>query len=101
MLSAIMMLLISIIQLVIGDSYQLALALAIVTMATGLILGNRRSLRTRYRSLPWGREEFVVLISSLLAIALTSLTVDKWLAIPLFLVAIAPLSVTAKVVKST
>lgn len=101
MAAGLLTLLYSLIQLVIGSAYHIALIVSLILIVAGLLLGNRRNSRSKYRPIPWRtRENFVIAtgISVVFISGLASTMNNLLLAITLFLLSAAPLLVTTRAV---
>jgi len=91
--------LIAVLQLLTNGAFRLTLIISIGVLASGLIWANNENSRSKYRPLPWRKEEYLVIISSALAVVIAHTTFDPISAIALFLLCSMPLLVTRKVVK--
>ena len=91
----------ALLQLLIGAAYRLPMFAAALLIAIGLFIGNRRSLRTKYRPISWRSQDTFVLLSAMTVIVISGLSLNPILAISLFLLACAPLLVTSRVAVST
>lgn len=101
MAAGLLTLLYSLIQLVIGSAYHISLIVSLILIVAGLLLGNRRNSRSKYRPIPWRtRENFVIAtgISVVFISGLASTMNNLLLAITLFLLSAAPLLVTTRAV---
>lgn len=91
-------LLLSILLMLIGSQYEIALLAAIFTLTFGLFLGNTINARSKYRPIPWRKEELLVMLASFCAIAVTLLAnvfFNPVVVIGLLLTCMAPLFVTS------
>lgn len=91
-------LLLSVVLMLIGSRYTFGLIFALSALVIGLILGNKMNARTKYRPLPWRKEELLVMAASFSAIIITlvaNMTFNLVLAIALLLTCIVPLFVTS------
>jgi hypothetical protein len=94
-------LLFALLQLVIGANFQLPLLVSALLVIFGLIIGNKQNLRTRYRPLPWRRNETFVMISSLALIVISGFATNIMIALALLILTLAPLLVTSREVNPT
>jgi energy-coupling factor transport system permease protein len=92
-------LLISVLQLLTNLDFQLTLILAIGALTSGLLWANNENSRSKYRPLPWRKEEYLVIISSALAVVIAQIAFNPFSALALFLCSSMPLFVTKKAVK--
>ena len=88
-------LLFSVIQLVTGSNYRLSLLSAALLLGLGLVIGNSQNSRSRYRPIPWRKNESLILISGVLLISISGARLNLLLASILFIVAITPLFLTS------
>jgi len=91
-------LLLSVVLMLIGSRYTFGLIFALSALVVGLILGNKMNVRTKYRPLPWRKEELLVMATSFSAIIITivaNMTFNLVLAIALLLSCMVPLFVTS------
>ena len=86
----------SILQLLLGFAYQVTLVTALALVMSGLYLANTRSLRTRYRPIPWSYPETLLLITSLSVTFLVTSKFSLWILGVITLLCVAPLLVTKK-----
>ena len=86
----------SILQLLLGFAYQLTLIAALALVVSGLYLANTRSLRTRYRPIPWSYPETILFISSLSVTILVTAKFSFWILGVITLLCVTPLLVTEK-----
>jgi energy-coupling factor transport system permease protein len=92
-------LLISVLQLLTNLDFHLTLILAIGALTSGLLWANNENSRSKYRPLPWRKEEYLVIISSALAAVIAQIAFNPFSALALFLCSSMPLFVTKKAVK--
>ena len=90
--------LIAVIQLLTNGAFRLTLILSIGFLASGLVWANNENSRTRYRPLPWRKEEYLVLASSALAVIFAHFAFNPFSALVLFLLCSMPFFVTKKTV---
>jgi energy-coupling factor transport system permease protein len=91
-------LLLSILQMLIGAKYHVTLFIALGALGLGLTLGNKANSRSKYRPIPWRKEELLVITASLGAILITIIatkTFNALLALALLFACAAPLFVTS------
>jgi energy-coupling factor transport system permease protein len=91
-------LLLSILQMLIGAKYQITLFISLGALGLGLTLGNKTNSRSKYRPIPWRKEELMVITASLGAILITinaTKTFNALLALALLFACVAPLFVTS------
>ena len=89
-------LLFALLQLVIGASFQLPLLASALLVVSGLIIGNKQNLRTRYRPIPWRRNETFVMISSIVLIVISGFATNIMVALALLVLTLTPLLVTSR-----
>jgi energy-coupling factor transport system permease protein len=88
------LLLYSVLQLLLGQQYEFLLFSALASLAAGLILANKKSIRSKYRPLPWRNQETFVVIAALFVIAISGFATNYLTVASLSVVALAPLYVT-------
>ena len=91
-------LLFSLLQMLIGSRYAITLAFSIFCLACGLTLGNQMNTRSKYRPIPWRKEELLVMVASIGAITLAiiaNFAFNPLIAVALLLTCMAPLCVTS------
>ena len=82
--------------LVSGASYQLFLLVALTFLMLGFSLGNRGNARSKYRPIPWRVNESLVLSTGILAIVVSGLNPNPFVAISLLFLAAAPIFFSSK-----
>lgn len=97
----VMSLLFAILQMLIGNHYQLALTTSLSLIVIALVVANISNQRTRYRPLPWRENEILVIASSFGTIFFTRLTFTPLLSILVFALALVPLALTTKMADAT
>jgi hypothetical protein len=84
--------------MLIGAKYQITLFISLGALGLGLTLGNKTNTRSKYRPIPWRKEELMVITASLGAILITisaTKTFNALLALALLFACVAPLFVTS------
>lgn len=94
------LLLYSVLQLLLGQGYELLLFSSLPLIASGLFLANKKTIRTKYRPLPWRTQETFVVIAALAVITFSGFAANYLLVGSLAVVALAPLYVTTRYVNT-
>ena len=95
------LLLYALLQLVIGTSYHFPLITAAIFIGLGLVIGNRRNIRSKYRPIPWRSHETFVLLTAVIVVVIAGFSPNPILALTLFFLASAPLLVTQRITVAT
>lgn len=86
----------SVLQLVLGYEYRITLTGSIVLIVAGLWIANKKTIRSKYRPIPWRIRESFVLLTALVTIGIVQLTFTPLVLGALFLLAATPLLVTRR-----
>ena len=90
----------SIVELLTGQPYELLLFSSAPLLISGLVLANRKSIRTKYRPLPWRAQETFVVVAALVVITISGFGFNYLVATALIASAFAPLCVTRNYVSA-